>query len=90
MNELHEDIKARVRDVDGCSQDFSLFENGFEFLKHKSKIQGIDQFKDHERVKEEYWPECIELIKKKLVHHTIRQGKLNPSAQWILATSSTF
>lgn len=79
MNELHEDIKAHVKDVAGCSQDFSLFENGFEFLKHESKIQGIDQFKDHEKVKEEYWPECIELIKKKLVDHTSSQGEHCPA-----------
>lgn len=67
MNEIHENVQARVRDVNGCSQKFSLFENGFEFLKHESRIKGIEQFKDHEKVKEEYWPECVELIKKKLV-----------------------
>lgn len=69
MNELHEDVKALVRDVDGCSQKFSLFENGFEFLKHESNTQGIDQFKDDKKVKEEYWPESIELIKKMSVDH---------------------
>ncbi|KAI0771220.1 hypothetical protein BD413DRAFT_476455 [Trametes elegans] len=66
-----------VHDARGHEEDFSLDKNGFQYVKWPSVEK---EFDDDERIKEKYYPEVEEILKKvagaKRVHifdHTIRR-----------------
>ena len=73
-----------VYDVRGKEDTVSLDTTGFEFVKHTSEIKDFD---DEERIKDVYYKEVEELLKKQtgakrvfIFDHTIRYVKYRCSA----------
>lgn len=69
-----------VHDARGRESEFSLDKNGFQFVKHDSQEK---EFTDEERIKEVYYKEVEELLKKEagakkvfIFDHTIRSVHL--------------
>ncbi|KAI1373896.1 hypothetical protein F4677DRAFT_427571 [Hypoxylon crocopeplum] len=52
-----------VRDVTGEEENYTLDGQGFQFLRHASKLSGLDDFQNEDLVKAEYYPESIQLLK---------------------------
>ncbi|EPQ50914.1 hypothetical protein GLOTRDRAFT_133652 [Gloeophyllum trabeum ATCC 11539] len=70
-----------IENVRGREHEFTLDKNGFQFYKRPSKHTG---FTDNAKIREEYYPESIELIKELtgasqvvLFDHTIRRRRPN-------------
>lgn len=67
---------AEILDVRGKEDEVSMDKNGFKFVKHVSKEK---EFVDEEKIKNEYYKEVEELLKKEtgakrvfIFDHTIR------------------
>ena len=52
-----------VRDVTGEEDAYTLDRNGFQFRRHASEMKELDEFRDDEKVKARYFPECEQLLK---------------------------
>ncbi|KAI1763289.1 hypothetical protein GGR53DRAFT_371714 [Hypoxylon sp. FL1150] len=52
-----------VHDVTGEEERYSLDSHGFQFLRHESKLSGLQAFQNDDLVKSEYYPESVELLK---------------------------
>lgn len=55
-------ISHSVTDVTGREKEYTLDNQGFTWVQHKSKLSG-DELRDYEKVRAEYWPEVEELVK---------------------------
>ncbi|KAH7138753.1 hypothetical protein B0J11DRAFT_588232 [Dendryphion nanum] len=68
-----------ITDVTGNEQDYTLDNAGFQFVHHESKEK---DFKDEDKIKREYYPEVMELLKQVtggsrvfVFDHTVRNKK---------------
>ncbi|KAG4219136.1 hypothetical protein PC116_g32384 [Phytophthora cactorum] len=52
-----------IHDVTGEEDKYTLDSHGFQFLRHESATKSLQDFQDEERVKAEYYPESIQLLK---------------------------
>ncbi|KAI2619884.1 hypothetical protein GGR54DRAFT_639649 [Hypoxylon sp. NC1633] len=52
-----------VRDVTGEEAKYTLDEQGFQFVRHTSKLSGLSAFQDDDLVKAEYYAESVQLLK---------------------------
>jgi hypothetical protein len=52
--------KVTVRDVTGKEHEYTLDGNGFQFYRHTSAEK---DFVDDEKIKAEYYPETVQLLK---------------------------
>lgn len=54
----HDDVK--IENVRGKEDSYTLDNAGFQFYNRPTKFR---EFQHNERIQEEYYPECVELIK---------------------------
>ena len=57
----HVPHEMKIQDMRSIRSDFKLDDSGFELVDHKTNVKS---FADDEEVKEVYYPEVIELMKK--------------------------
>ena len=57
----HVPHEMTVKDMRSVRSDFKIDDSGFELVDHQTKVKS---FEDDEEVKEVYYPEVIELMKK--------------------------
>ncbi|KAI1211107.1 uncharacterized protein F4807DRAFT_50345 [Annulohypoxylon truncatum] len=55
--------QVTIHDVTGEEEKYALDSHGFQFLRHESKLESLEDFQDEELVKSEYYPESIQLLK---------------------------
>lgn len=52
-------------DARGREADFSIDEQGFQLIKHATKMSN-DEFENDATLREKYYPEVMDLVKRKL------------------------
>lgn len=52
-----------VRDITGEEDKYTLDKHAFQLHRHASKLKELDEFRDDEKVKAEYYPESAQLLK---------------------------
>lgn len=52
---------VKVENVRGKEDSYTLDSSGFQFCTHPTKCSDL---RDNKRIEEEYYPECVEFIKK--------------------------
>lgn len=57
----HVPHEMNIRDMRSVRSDFKMDECGFELVDHHTKVK---DFTSQDDVKQNYYPECIDLIKK--------------------------
>ncbi|TFK51073.1 hypothetical protein OE88DRAFT_1681015 [Heliocybe sulcata] len=84
---------VEIENVRGKEREYTLDKNGFQFYKVPSKHE---DFTDDDAIREEYYPESVELIKKLtgasqvvLFDHTVRRRVPDKDGDWRSAGSTT-
>jgi len=88
-----EQREVELENVRGRETEYTLDKNGFQFYKHASEHTS---FTDDDKIREEYYPESVELIKKLtgasqvvLFDHTVRRRVPDTDSDWRAAGSNT-
>ncbi|RYP61069.1 hypothetical protein DL770_009853 [Monosporascus sp. CRB-9-2] len=55
--------RVLVRDVTGEEDKYTLDGHAFQLHRHESKLKELDEFRDSDKVKAEYYPESARLLK---------------------------
>lgn len=52
-----------MRDITGEEDKYTLDKHAFQLHRHESRLRELDEFRDDEKVKAEYYHESAQLLK---------------------------